>query len=41
MNSGANVVLSKLPIGDLATQNLADRKVFCAGRVSEEDIERV
>ena len=41
INSGANVVLSKLPIGDLATQYFADRNVFCAGRVSAEDIERV
>ena len=41
INSGANVVLSKLPIGDLATQYFADRNVFCAGRVTSEDIERV
>ena len=41
INSGANVVLSKLPIGDLATQYFADRNVFCAGRVQSEDIERV
>ena len=41
VNSGANVVLSKLPIGDLATQYFADRDVFCAGRVASEDIERV
>ena len=41
VNSGANVVLSKLPIGDLATQYFADRNVFCAGRVASEDIERV
>ena len=40
-NSGANVVLSKLPIGDLATQYFADRNIFCAGRVTSEDIERV
>lgn len=38
---GANIVLSKLPIGDLATQWFADRGVFCAGRVSNEDINRV
>lgn len=31
--SGAKVVLSKLPIGDLATQFFADRDIFCAGRV--------
>ena len=41
VNSGANVVLSKLPIGDLATQYFADRNLFCAGRVPTEDIERV
>lgn len=40
-NTGAKVVLSKLPIGDLATQYFADRDVFCAGRVSSDDLERV
>jgi len=39
--SGANIVLSKLPIGDVATQYFADRDVFCAGRVAEEDLRRV
>lgn len=39
--SGAQVVLSKLPIGDLATQYFADRNIFCAGRVPEEDLNRV
>ncbi|KAM0415863.1 hypothetical protein ACHAPT_013174 [Fusarium lateritium] len=39
--SGAKVVLSKLPIGDLATQFFADRDVFCAGRVAGEDMQRV
>lgn len=39
--SGASVVLSKLPIGDLATQYFADRNIFCAGRVPEEDLNRV
>ncbi|XP_055382791.1 T-complex protein 1 subunit eta [Condylostylus longicornis] len=38
--SGANVVLSKLPIGDVATQYFADRNMFCAGRVPEEDMKR-
>ncbi|XP_049821702.1 T-complex protein 1 subunit eta [Aethina tumida] len=38
--SGANVVLSKLPIGDVATQFFADRDMFCAGRVQEEDLKR-
>ena len=31
--SGAKIVLSRLPIGDLATQYFADRDIFCAGRV--------
>ncbi|MBE3043763.1 hypothetical protein IMZ48_14560, partial [Candidatus Bathyarchaeota archaeon] len=39
--SGAKVVLSKLPIGDLATQFFADRDIFCAGRVASEDMDRV
>ncbi|KAJ2902280.1 T-complex protein 1 [Zalerion maritima] len=39
--TGAKVVLSKLPIGDLATQYFADRDLFCAGRVAGEDMERV
>uniref|UniRef100_A0A8D8M8P9 T-complex protein 1 subunit eta n=1 Tax=Cacopsylla melanoneura TaxID=428564 RepID=A0A8D8M8P9_9HEMI len=38
--SGAQVVLSKLPIGDVATQYFADRDMFCAGRVPEEDLKR-
>ena len=33
--SGAKVVLSKLPIGDVATQYFADRDMFCAGRVPD------
>lgn len=39
--TGANIVLSKLPIGDLATQYFADRNIFCAGRVSGDDMDRV
>lgn len=39
--SGANIVLSKKPIGDVATQFFADRNVFCAGRVPEDDILRM
>ncbi|XP_078494544.1 T-complex protein 1 subunit eta isoform X1 [Ciona intestinalis] len=39
-DSGAVVVLSKLPIGDVATQYFADRDMFCAGRVNEEDLKR-
>ncbi|KAL8570398.1 T-complex protein 1 subunit eta [Nucella lapillus] len=38
--SGSKVVLSKLPIGDVATQYFADRDMFCAGRVPEEDLRR-
>jgi T-complex protein 1 subunit eta len=38
--TGAKVVLSKLPIGDLATQYFADRDIFCAGRVSADDLGR-
>ena len=40
VESGAQVVLSRLPIGDLATQYFADRKIFCAGRVEESDLAR-
>lgn len=40
VQSGAKVVLSKLPIGDVATQYFADRDLFCAGRVPEEDLKR-
>ncbi|CAM9149761.1 unnamed protein product, partial [Sphacelaria rigidula] len=39
--SGANIILSKLPVGDLATQFFADRNLFCAGRVAQDDMERV
>ncbi|WFD19207.1 T-complex protein 1 subunit eta [Malassezia caprae] len=41
VKTGAKVVLSKLPIGDLATQYFADRDIFCAGRVPMEDMQRV
>lgn len=41
VDSGAQIVLSKLPIGDLATQYFADKGLFCAGRVSEDDMRRV
>lgn len=40
VKSGAKVVLSKLPIGDVATQYFADRGVFCAGRVGDGDMKR-
>lgn len=39
--SGAKIVLSKKPIGDLATQYFADHDMFCAGRVAQDDMERV
>nr|VZI47651.1 unnamed protein product [Spirometra erinaceieuropaei] len=38
--AGVKIVLSKLPIGDVATQYFADRDMFCAGRVPEEDLKR-
>ncbi len=38
--SGAHCVLSRLAIGDLATQYFADRGIFCAGRVEEQDMQR-
>ncbi|QPG73556.1 T-complex protein 1 subunit eta [Brettanomyces nanus] len=38
--TGAQIVLSKLPIGDLATQYFADRGIFCAGRIPADDMER-
>lgn len=41
VKSGAKVVLSRLVIGDVATQYFADRDIFCAGRVTEEDMERM
>eukprot|EP00775_Hariotina_reticulata_P013203 gene13203-13334_t len=39
--SGAQIVLSRLAIGDLGTQYFADRGIFCAGRVPEDDLQRV
>jgi T-complex protein 1 subunit eta len=41
VDCGANIVLSKLPVGDLATQYFADRGLFCAGRVENGDLKRV
>lgn len=41
IDSGANVVLSSLSIGDYATQYFAKHGIFCAGRVSKEDLSRV
>uniref|UniRef100_A0A2K5JE15 CCT-eta n=1 Tax=Colobus angolensis palliatus TaxID=336983 RepID=A0A2K5JE15_COLAP len=40
-HSGAKVVLSKLPTGDVATQYFADRDMFCAGPVPEENLKRM
>merc|ERR1719210_1224788 len=39
--SGAQIVLSELPIGDLATQYFADRDIFCAGRVPKKVCKRI
>ena len=41
ITAGANIVLSRLPIGDLATQYFAARGVFCAGRVGDGDLKRL
>lgn len=41
VESGAKVILSRLPIGDLATQYFADREIFSAGRVANDDLDRV
>ncbi|KAK6090655.1 hypothetical protein P3W45_000378 [Vairimorpha bombi] len=41
IESGANVVLSSLPIGDYATQYFAKHNIFSAGRVSKDDLIRV
>ena len=41
VKSGAKIVLSRLAIGELGTQYFADRDIFCAGRVMEEDLHRV
>lgn len=40
VKSGAQIVLSRQAIGDLATQYFADRGVFCAGRVPDDDLSR-
>ncbi|KAI5172428.1 T-complex protein 1 subunit eta [Nematocida sp. LUAm3] len=39
--TGANVVLSTLPIGDYATQYFAKHKIFSAGRVPEKEAKRI
>ena len=36
-----NVIFSKLPIGDLATQYFAERGILCGGRVSNDDMTRI
>ena len=41
VKSGANIVLSKMAIGDLATQYFADRGLFCACRVEHPDMMRM
>lgn len=40
LECGANIVLSKKPIGDIATQFFADHDIFCAGRVPDDDLKR-
>ncbi|KAM0674383.1 hypothetical protein GVAV_001996 [Gurleya vavrai] len=41
VKSGAKVVLSKLAIGDYATQYFARFGIFCAGRVNSSDINKI
>lgn len=41
VDTKAQIVLSRLPIGDVATQFFAERGLFCAGRVPAEDMLRV
>lgn len=41
LDAGAQIILSKLAIGDVATQWFADRNCFAAGRVSEADMDRL
>jgi T-complex protein 1 subunit eta len=41
VDCGAKVILSRLPIGDLATQYFADKGLFSAGRVATDDLDRV
>jgi len=41
VSTGCKIILSRLAIGDLATQYFADRDIFCAGRVQEADLDRV
>jgi len=38
--SGAKVVLSSKPVGDIATQYFADRGIYCGGRVPQDDMDR-
>jgi len=39
--SGAQIVLSRKPVGDIATQYFADRGIFCGGRVEKDDMKRL
>jgi len=41
VRSGAQIVLSRQAIGDLATQYFADRGIFCGGRVPDDDMKRL
>jgi hypothetical protein len=38
---GVACACCRLAIGDLGTQYFADRGIFCAGRVADEDLQRV
>ncbi|MES1905547.1 MAG: T-complex protein 1 subunit eta [Paramarteilia canceri] len=40
VKSGANIVLSSLPIGDVAYQYFSDRGIYCGGRVAKEEMDR-
>jgi len=39
-SSGARVVLSSLPVGDVAYQFFSDRGIYCGGRVPKEEMTR-
>jgi hypothetical protein len=39
--AAAFLLSARLAIGDLGTQYFADRGIFCAGRVADEDLQRV
>ncbi|MEN2496079.1 MAG: hypothetical protein MHMPM18_000645 [Marteilia pararefringens] len=39
-DSGANIVLSSLPVGDVAYQYFSDHGIYCGGRVHKDDMYR-